>query len=154
MLPPAALFLPALLAVSLAPPPHVSLEQHRLRVHQTTHPAVVDVDTGEPLDLTPGEHHTRVPGTKLQHRQRARFVMRAYGRDFDLVLKRSDELLGGNFAHVSTSRNKTSITRRHQVDHCYYHGMLADEPGSQVVAHTCSPDGIETSIRRHEPVPR
>ena len=128
--------------------PHVSLAAHSLRTHQTVHPVLADHESGAPLPLAPAGHHTRVPGTRLEHVRHARFTLHAYGRDFDMVLERSDDLVGGRFVHVSTAgaRNRTTISRREDVDHCYYHGVLLDEPGSQVVVHTCG-DGIESSIR-------
>ena len=84
-----------------------------------------------------------------QHREQLSFTVLAYGEQLEVVLHRSDDLMSGRYAHVwRDPANGTLVhSRRHAVDHCYYHGKVAGEPRSIVTAHTCG-DGIEASLRR------
>ena len=88
--------------VSAAAAREVSLDHHQLRHHELVHPLVLHPDTAQPHPYK--EHHTRVRGSKL-HVREARYSLRAFGRDFDLVLDINDDLIGAKFAHVSSSAN-------------------------------------------------
>ena len=83
-----------------------------------------------------------------QHREQLSFTMVAYGEELEVVLYRSDDLMSGRYAHVWRDPNGTMVhSRRHAVDHCFYHGKVTNEPRSIVTAHTCG-EGIEASVRR------
>jgi hypothetical protein len=76
-----------------------------------------------------------------------RIGLQAFGRKFDVVLHRSDGIVGRDFAHVSTSSvNGSTILRKSDIDHCFYHGVLVGEPSSSITGYTCG-DGLEGSIR-------
>eukprot|EP01043_Picozoa_sp_COSAG02_P053885 COSAG02_NODE_6017_length_3873_cov_5.501007_4_plen_387_part_01 len=92
------------------------------------------------------DHHTRLQNK--QHREQLSFTVVAYGEMLEVVLYRSDDLMSGRYAHVWREPNGTVVhSRRHAVDHCFYHGKVAGEPRSIVTAHTCA-EGIEASVRR------
>ena len=140
----ALLTLACCFAPCVRPARPVSLGSHKLRTYQLVHPQSLVHDTGLPEDAA---HHTRIPGSRLQHRPRVRIGLQAFGRKFDVVLHRSDGIVGRDFAHVSTSSvNGSTILRKSDIDHCFYHGVLVGEPSSSITGYTCG-DGLEGSIR-------
>ena len=130
----------------------VTLKAHALRHHELTHVTALHAETGEPRQLRPGQHHSRLDQDEepswLMHARELRYSFTALGRAFEIQLEMNDDLIGAKFVHASSSgaRNETRVTALADVEYCYFRGKLVDEPTSQVAVHTCG-EGIEASIR-------
>jgi hypothetical protein len=143
-----AVLLHLCIAGATASRPLVKLDGLNLRTHQLLHPIVVD-DRGAARALG-GAHHTRVPGTATEHARRSRLQLTAFGRAYDVVLHRSDDLTSGSYTRTRhTANGSVAHTKRHEIDHCYYHGKVSGQPGSIVTAYTCE-GGVEASIRTED----
>ncbi|KAL7752343.1 hypothetical protein RI367_002389 [Sorochytrium milnesiophthora] len=73
------------------------------------------------------------------HRDEVAYKMHAYDKDFVLALKRADGLLSPQYQHVYQDQGRAR-EMRNGLEHCYYQGIVNDDPTTLATISTC--DGL------------